>query len=128
MTQVSELERDCVTQVSELELSDLPASALSSLSQCRNLRHLVMLNCGLRATDGLQHLKHLEYVNLQVKLFDCLLSMPSMFACFNAFMLFLLICVMPILLYVYLSTYLAVYRSIYHFYIYLFIDLCICLL
>ena len=53
-------------QVSTLQLHDLPGCDVTMLSQCVNLKSLVVNNCGVVVIDSVASLPHLQYVDIKV--------------------------------------------------------------
>lgn len=56
----------CLLQVTTVTLEDLPGRSLSSLVQCPQLRFLSLRRCGLKSLEGINQLKQLGYIDVQV--------------------------------------------------------------
>lgn len=54
-------------QVKYIALRDIPSCSMQSLSQCSDVRSLMLENCGLLAVKGLDKCKELQELHVKVK-------------------------------------------------------------
>lgn len=56
-----------VFQVKYIALRDIPSCSMQNLSQCPDVRSLMLQHCGLLAVEGLDKCKELQELHVKVK-------------------------------------------------------------